>query len=112
MSYFFFERRVVPTELDERKPGDHSQLLSEKEERHQIVLDVPNGRTISDRKLAAIRDALEDDATAGMFYTRRIRRDRGELHSTVRDRRLQALQALTSDRKGRDAQEKPASYPA
>ena len=109
MSYFFFERRVVATELDERKPGDHSRLLSEKEERHQIVLDVPNGRTISDRKLAAIRDALEDDATAGVFYTRRAR---GELHSTVRDRRLQALQALTSNRKGRDADGGSAPHPA
>jgi hypothetical protein len=110
MSYFFFERRVVPTELDERKPGDHSQLLSEKEERHQIVLDVPNGRTISDRKLAAIRDALEDDATAGVFYTRRVRRERGELHSTVRDRRLQALQTLTSNRRNRGADGESASH--
>jgi len=109
MSYFFFERRVVPTELDERKPGDHSQLLSEKEERHQIVLDVPSGRTISDRKLAAIRDALDDNATAGMFYTRRVQRDRSEIHNTVRDRRLQALRTLASNRRGRgpDAEQAP-----
>ncbi len=106
MSYFFFERRVASAELDNRKPGDHSRLLSQKEERHQIVLDVPNGRTISDRKLAAIRDALDDEAVSGVFYTRR---SRNELHSTVRDRRLQALQTLTSNRKDRDSD---GSHPA
>lgn len=108
MSYFFFERRVVATELDKRKPGDHSRLLSKKEERHQIVLDVPNGRTISDRKLAAIRDALEDDRTSGVFFTRRAR---NALHSTVRDRRLQALRALNSNRKDSDADGESASHP-
>jgi len=95
MSFFFFERRVPATKLNERKPGDHSQLLSENHERHQIVLDVPGGRSISDRKLAAIRDVLDDDAQPCMFSTRR---SRAELQSTVRDRRLQALQKLVSNR--------------
>jgi len=95
MSFFFFERRVPTAKLNERKPGDHSQLLSENHERHQIVLDVPSGRSISDRKLAAIRDVLDDDAQSGMFYTSRTRT---ELHCTVRDRRLQALEKLMANR--------------
>ena len=105
MSLFFFERRVPATKLNERKPGDHSQLLAENRERHQIVLDVPGGRSISDRKLEAIRDVLDDDAQPCMFSTRR---SRTELHSTVRDRRLQALQKLIAN--GEDASENPKMH--